>query len=123
VPAAWHEAYRRDLGVTPTDDAEGCLQDGHWAAGMFGYFPTYTLGNLMAAQLMAQARHDLGDIDEAFASGDFSGLLTWLNKHVHRHGSKWPTADLVKHVTGTLPDTQPLLSALHERYGRVYGLI
>ena len=62
VPAAWNEAYRRRLGIAPANDAEGCLQDGHWAAGLIGYFPTYTLGNVIAAQLYAWAEKDLGDL-------------------------------------------------------------
>src|SRR5262249_62096159 len=78
LPAAWNEAHRHYLGVVPRDDGEGCLQDGHWAAGMFGYFPTYTLGNVFAAQLFAQARRGLGDLDPAFARGDFGGLLGLL---------------------------------------------
>ena len=86
LPAAWDEAYRRRLGVAPADDAEGCLQDGHWAAGMIGYFPTYTLGNVIAAQLYARAEEDAGGLDAAFARGDFSPLLGWLREKVYRHG-------------------------------------
>ena len=70
VPEAWNEAYRRTLGITPANDAEGCLQDGHWADGLLGYFPTYTLGDVFAAQLFAQAEHELGDLDEQLARGD-----------------------------------------------------
>ena len=75
LPAAWDEAYHRLLGIGPRNDAEGCLQDGHWAAGLFGYFPTYTLGNVIAAQLFARAEEELGGVDRAFARGDFSRLL------------------------------------------------
>ena len=78
LPAAWNQKYRETLGVTPRNDAEGCLQDIHWSAGLIGYFPTYTLGNLYAAQLFAQAQADLGGLDEAFARGDYAGLLGWL---------------------------------------------
>src|SRR5262249_36599432 len=80
LPAAWDEAYRHHLGITPANDAAGCLQDSHWSAGLIGYFPTYTLGNIYAAQLFARARAELGDIDEAFARGDFSSLLGWLRQ-------------------------------------------
>ena len=86
LPAAWNEKYREILGVTPRNDAEGCLQDIHWSAGLIGYFPTYTLGNLYAAQLFATADAELGDLDAAFAQGDFHGLLDWLREKVHRQG-------------------------------------
>jgi carboxypeptidase Taq len=116
LPAAWSEAYRKHLGVVPPDDARGCLQDGHWAAGMIGYFPTYTLGNVFAAQLLARAAADLGDLDRAFARGDFTGLLGWLREHIHRHGQRWPAAALVEHVTGARPHPGPLVESLCSRY-------
>src|SRR5262249_24803205 len=78
VPAGWNEAYRRTLGVIPANDAEGCLQDGHWSSGQLGYFPTYTLGNVFSAQLFAAASRELGELDEAFAHGNFAELLGWL---------------------------------------------
>ena len=83
MPAAWNEAYRRRLGIAPADDAEGCLQDGHWAAGLIGYFPTYTLGNVTAAQLYARAEADLGSLADAFGRGDFLPLLEWLPREVY----------------------------------------
>src|SRR5262249_25167373 len=78
LPDAWGRAYRHQLGIVPSDDAEGCLQDGHWAAGQFGYFPTYTLGNVYAAQLFAAAERACGEFDGPFGRGDFGGLLDWL---------------------------------------------
>jgi carboxypeptidase Taq len=122
VPAAWNAAYRHHLGITPPDDAAGCLQDGHWAAGMVGYFPTYTLGNLYAAQLFAAARAELGDLDTPFARGDFSALLDWLRRKVHRHGSRYPAARLIERATGSPPDHRPLVSALRRKYGELYHL-
>jgi carboxypeptidase Taq len=122
LPAAWNEAYRHYLGVVPRDDGEGCLQDGHWAAGMFGYFPTYTLGNVMAAQLFAQARQELGDLDAAFARGDFGGLLGWLREKVYRQGGRYPAARLIERVTGSPPDHRPLLEGLRRKYGELYGI-
>ncbi len=104
LPAAWNEAYRRDLGTVPPDDGEGCLQDGHWAGGLFGYFPTYTIGNLFAAQLMARIREELGDLDQPLARGEFGGLLEWLRKRIHTQGSRLPAASLVEQVTGAKPD-------------------
>jgi len=116
VPGAWADAYRRYLGVTPRDDADGCLQDGHWAEGMLGYFPTYALGNVYAAQLYRRAEGDLGDLDEAFAAGDFGGLLGWLRDRVHRHGQRWSASELIERATGAPPSPEPLLTSLRRRY-------
>jgi carboxypeptidase Taq len=122
LPAAWDEASRRYLGVSPRDDAEGCLQDGHWASGMFGYFPTYTLGNVFAAQLYARAEEELGDLGRAFARGDFTDLLGWLRASVYRHGHRYRAARLIEKVTGSSPDHRPLVQALRRKYGALYGL-
>jgi carboxypeptidase Taq len=122
LPAAWAEEYRRTLGIVPADDAEGCLQDGHWASGMIGYFPTYALGNVYAAQLFVGAARDVGDLPAAFARGDFSGLLGWLRERVHRHGQRHPAARLVERATGAPPGPGPLVSLLRSRYGELYGL-
>jgi carboxypeptidase Taq len=121
LPAAWSEAYRKHLGIVPPDDARGCLQDGHWASGMIGYFPTYTLGNVFAAQLLARAAVDLGNLEEAFARGDFTGLLGWLRRHVHRHGQRWPAAVLVEQATGARPHPGPLVESLRSRYATQKG--
>lgn len=122
LPAAWNEAYRNTLGVTVPNDAEGCLQDGHWSEGLIGYFPTYTLGNLFAAQLFSRARADLGNLDAAFAKGDFAGLLEWLRDKIHRHGSRYPAPVLIEHVTGQPPDHKPLVEALKSKFAEVYGI-
>ena len=86
LPGAWNDAYRTYLGVTPANDAEGCLQDGHWAEGLIGYFPTYTLGDVFAAQLFARAEQDLGDLGESFARGEFRELVRWLGERIYRQG-------------------------------------
>jgi carboxypeptidase Taq len=122
VPAAWNEAYRHNLGIRPGNDAEGCLQDGHWAAGLIGYFPTYTLGNVFAAQLFARAAADVGDLDGPFARGDFSGLLGWLREKVHGQGGRYPAARLIECATGAPPDHRPLIQALKRKYGELYGV-
>lgn len=122
VPFAWNEAYRHYLGITPPNDAEGCLQDGHWGAGLIGYFPTYTLGNLYAAQLFAKAREECGDFNAPFARGDFSGLLDWLRAKVYRQGHRYSSAGLIEHVTGSRPDHRPLVQLLRHKYGELYGL-
>jgi carboxypeptidase Taq len=122
LPAAWAEAYRRYLGVVPADDGAGCLQDGHWAAGMFGYFPTYTLGNVFAAQLIERAAAALGDIDGLFARGEFVGLRDWLRQHVYQQGSRFAAAALIEHVTGQPLEHGSLVRALWRTYGELYGV-
>ncbi|MDR3636653.1 MAG: carboxypeptidase M32 [Isosphaeraceae bacterium] len=122
LPGTWHDHYFRALGVAPRNDAEGCLQDIHWSAGLFGYFPTYTLGNLFAAQLMDQARHELGDLDAAFAQCEFQPLLGWLRAKVHRHGRRYHAPQLIAQATGRPPDHQPLVNMLRQKYGALYGL-
>jgi carboxypeptidase Taq len=122
LPGAWNQKYREYLGVTPSNDAEGCLQDIHWSAGLVGYFPTYTLGNVYAAQFFAAARAELGDLDAAFARGDFGGLLGWLREKVHRQGQRYRAADLVERVTGSRPDHRPLIDGLRRKYAELYGL-
>jgi carboxypeptidase Taq len=121
VPAAWREAYGRHLGVTPTTDAEGCLQDGHWAEGLIGYFPTYALGDVFAAQLFERAGQELGDLDAQLGRGELAPLREWLREKVHRPGGRYPAARLVERVTGSPPDPRPLVAALRRRYGELYG--
>lgn len=120
VPAAWNEQYRCYLGVSPSDDAEGCLQDGHWGGGLIGYFPTYTLGNLIAAQLFERPSIDLGGLDTDFSQGRFDRLLGWLQERVYRHGQRYTAARLIEHATGAAPNSQPLLAALRRKYGELY---
>ncbi len=122
LPAAWNQKYRDALGIMPQTDAEGCLQDIHWSAGLFGYFPTYTLGNLYAAQLFAKASVDLAGLNTAFARGEFGELLSWLRDNVHRHGHRYRPVSLIEHATGTKPDHRPLITALRQKYSEVYGL-
>jgi carboxypeptidase Taq len=122
LPAAWNEKYRETLGVTPRTDAEGCLQDIHWSAGLVGYFPTYTLGNIYAAQLFARAHAELGDLDSAFARGDFRPLLDWLRAQVHVHGQRYRAAELIERVTASKPDHRPLVESLRRKFAEVNGV-
>jgi carboxypeptidase Taq len=122
LPAAWKEASRRYIGVVPATDREGCLQDSHWAAGLIGYFPTYTIGNLLAAQTYARAEVDLGNLDDALATGDFGGLLSWLRDRVYRHGSRYPVARLVELATGSPLSHRPLVQSLRRKYSDLYGI-
>lgn len=112
VPAAWDAAMKTLLGVDVPDAARGCLQDVHWSHGLFGYFPTYTLGNLYGAQYFEAARRDLGDLDGQFAAGDFQPLLGWLRDKVHRHGRRHSAAQLCERATGRPLEAAPLLTHL-----------
>ncbi len=121
-PGAWNEKFKRSFGLKVPDDAHGCLQDIHWSGGGIGYFPTYTLGNLYAAQLMEQARQDLGDLDGAFRRGAFGGLKTWLNEKVHRPGRRHSAGELCRRVTGRPLSPEPLVSYLRRKYAPLYAI-
>jgi len=119
---AWAAKSLDYLGITPPDDAQGCLQDIHWAAGLVGYFPTYTLGNLYAAQLYDRADNELGGLEPAFARGDFEGFLTWLREKIHRNGQRYRAAELIRLATGSPLDHQPLVRSLKQKYEPIYGI-
>jgi carboxypeptidase Taq len=112
LPDAWAEAYRRRLGVVPPDDLAGCLQDGHWAEGMFGFFPTYTIGNAIAAQLMEQLHGETPGVDDALGAGDPGPILAFLRERVHRLGSLFPTGEVVRRATGAPLSIEPLIAHL-----------
>ena len=122
LPGAWNETMRKYLGVTPPDDARGCLQDIHWSGGAIGYFPTYTLGNLYAAQFFEQARKDLGDLDALFARGEFKPLLDWLRTNIHSHGKRYRAPELAKRITGAPLSAEPLLRHLRGKARDYYGV-
>ncbi len=122
VPEAWGAACRESLGVAPRTDAEGCLQDGHWADGMIGYFPTYTLGDVFAAQLFDAAERELGSLGEQFERGEFEVLLGWLGRQVYRQGGRYPSARLIEVVTGSPPDHRPLVGILTAKYEQLYSI-
>lgn len=122
VPGAWNEKMHRSLGLTPPSDTLGCLQDIHWSMGGLGYFPTYTLGNLYAAQLMEQARQDLGDLDADFRRGEFGRLKSWLNEKIHRPGQRYRPQELCRRVTGKALSHKPLVSYLRGKYAPLYGI-
>lgn len=100
VPAIWNEEFEKLFGLEVTKDSEGCLQDVHWSGGMIGYFPTYTLGNLNAAQLMHRVLSDQPQVKDELKRGDYGGLLSWLREKIHRNGSRLRSAELMKAATG-----------------------
>jgi carboxypeptidase Taq len=123
LPGAWNERIKSFLGLDVPDHARGCLQDIHWSFGGIGYFPTYTLGNLYAAQFMDAARRDLGHgLEVGFRAGDFSPLKSWLTKHIHQHGQRFRAGELCRRATGEPLSSVSLLAHLNEKYGMVYGV-
>jgi carboxypeptidase Taq len=115
VPAAWNESFRELFGFTPENDREGCLQDIHWSMGGLGYFATYTLGNINAAQLFAAARNNPA-IAAACDAADYAPLLSWLRENIHAHGGTLDPADLMAQATGRPPATTDYLMHLQSRY-------
>lgn len=122
LPEAWNARMRDDLGVEVPDDARGVLQDVHWAAGEIGYFSTYALGNLIAAQLWRRARADLPDLDAALAAGEADDLRAWLATNVHRHGRTLPPGALVRRVVGGPIAVEPFVDYLRAKLVPLYGL-
>jgi carboxypeptidase Taq len=116
LPGAWNDGFRDLLGLVPPDDARGCLQDIHWYDGAFGYFPSYTLGAMAAAQLMAAARRSLPGLDEGLARGDLSPLLGWLREKVHSVGSLLDFNGLLRAATGKPLDPSDFEVHLTARY-------
>ena len=122
APDAWNERYAHYLGITPATYRDGILQDVHWSAGLVGYFPTYTLGNLYAAQLLEAAEQDLGPLSAMFAEGEFEPLLDWLRRKIHRHGFCYHPGTLVRNACGAELDSQPLIRYLRNKLESIYGL-
>jgi len=122
LPVTWNDAYQQLLGIRPANDAEGVLQDVHWSHAIFGYFPTYTLGTMAAAQLFVAAEHALGDLESSFARGVFAPLLAWLRANVHCHGGRFGVAALMAEVTGAPLSPDALLAYLEHTAEAVYGV-
>ncbi len=121
LPGAWEEKYRAYLGVAPKDYKDGVMQDVHWSGGLFGYFPTYTLGNLYAAQFFRKAEAELGPLEPLFARGEFRPFLEWSRKGIHAEGSRFRPRVLVERVTGEPPSAKPFLDYLKRKFGALYG--
>jgi carboxypeptidase Taq len=115
LPAAWNAKMHEYLGVDVPDDARGVLQDMHWAAGGFGYFPTYALGNVISVQIWERAKEDLGDPDERFEQGEFGVLREWLREHLYRLGRKFTPQETMQRVTGGPIDAKPYVRYLREK--------
>lgn len=122
LPQAWDDKFEAYFAVRPPDDAKGVLQDVHWSAGYIGYFPTYALGNLMAAQLWDKINSDIPDLEMQIEHAKFSDLLAWLRENIHQHGAKYEPLELLERVVGTGLDVEPYLQYLETKFGVIYSL-
>jgi carboxypeptidase Taq len=122
IPEVWNRLYREFLGLTVPNDRLGCLQDVHWSFGLIGYFPTYTLGNLYAAQFWEKINDDIPDLKRQISRGRFADLLTWLRTNIHRHGMRYRAAELCERATGQPLSPAPLLRHLEGRLRPIYGV-
>lgn len=122
LPDAWNARMERDLGLTPQDDAHGVLQDIHWSSGLFGSFPTYTVGNVMASQFYGAAQVGLPDLEGQLERGEYAPLRGWLTGHVYQHGRAYTPHELLVRATGRGLDPQPYLDYLGGKYAELYGL-
>ncbi len=122
VPTVWNDLYEEYLGIRPATDADGCLQDIHWSHGSFGYFPTYSLGSVLAAQLYSAAQADLGDLEAHTRNGEFEPLNQWLRENVHAYGKQLTTPELIETATGEPYTATYFLEYVREKYSELYEL-
>jgi carboxypeptidase Taq len=121
LPEIWNQKYKKYLGVNVENDSEGVMQDTHWASGLYGYFPTYALGNIYSGQMLAALTRDIHDWRSQLAQGNLEGINVWLTKNVHSQGDLYDPADLIKRITGKELDAEPYLEYLREKYSMLYG--
>lgn len=121
VPGIWNDKMARYLGVRPETDTKGCLQDIHWSAGSFGYFPTYSLGSVLAGQLHARAVTEVSDYASVVEAGEFDRILGWLRDRIHRHGQRFTTPELIEQATGEALQASYFLEYVEEKVGVLYG--
>lgn len=122
LPAAWNENMHKYLGIRPSDDRTGCLQDIHWAAGYVGYFPTYSLGNLVAAMMWDRLQVDIPELQAGLSAGHTKPILDWLKDKVHRHASFYDPVELLKKSLDMQLDHQPFMNYLNNKFRPLYGL-
>jgi carboxypeptidase Taq len=122
LPRRWNEKMEEYLGIVPPSDADGVLQDVHWGSGLFGYFPTYTLGNVMSVQLYKAARAAHPDLSEQLARGEFGTVLAWMREHVHACGRKYLPQEVLERATGRRLTAEPYVAYLTAKFGDLYGL-
>ncbi len=122
MPEAWNSKYEAYLGVRPTTDSEGCLQDVHWSMGSIGYFPTYSMGNILSYQIWNALEKDVKNPDELIAKGEFEPILGWLQKHIYSQGRKFTPKELILNATGEPMNAKYYLDGLGAKYRELYGL-
>jgi carboxypeptidase Taq len=122
LPAIWNEKFQEFIGLTPPNDADGCMQDVHWSMGLIGYFPTYTLGNLYSVQIFNKICTEIPDLEQQFEQGRFEGLTGWLRENVHKHGKRYPATELINRITGEGLNEDHFIKYLKEKYGSLYGV-
>lgn len=118
----WNERFEKYFGIKVDKDSNGCLQDIHWCSGYLGYFPTYALGSIYAAQFFAQAKKEITDLEARFERGEFLTLREWLRENIHIHGQKYRAQELCKNLTGERLSHKPLVSYLNKKFGEIYNL-
>ncbi len=121
VAGEWNNRFEKYFGIKVDTDANGVLQDVHWSAGLIGYFPTYTLGNVYSAMFFAQARKEMPDLYDQFERGEFIPMREWLREKIHIHGKRYRANDLCKRVTGKPLDYRPLVEYMNGKYSEIYG--
>lgn len=121
LPEIWNQSYKDYLGIKIENDSEGVMQDTHWASGLYGYFPSYALGNIYSGQFLEKMNKDLPDWRKQLAKGNFADTKQWLAKNIHYHGNLYDPSDLIKRVTGKEPTVKPYLNYLNEKYSELYG--
>jgi carboxypeptidase Taq len=122
LPEAWNAKMDKYLRLVPPNCADGVMQDIHWSGGAIGYFPSYALGNMYAAQFYAKAEEKLGNLQEMFEAGEFGPFLGWFRQNVHSQGSRHLPRNLVKAATGEDLTADYLIGYLQRKYGRLYEM-
>lgn len=122
LPEAWNERMRELLGVVPPTDTLGCLQDTHWAEGMFGYFPSYLYGSMIAAQLWEAIEHGIPQVKLDMVHGVFTGVNEWLGEYIYQHGRRYSTKELIENATGSVPSSRSYTQYLHKKYKDLYKI-
>lgn len=121
LPEIWNQKYKKHLDISIENDSEGVMQDTHWASGLYGYFPSYALGNIYSGQILARIKEDIQDWRSQLAKGNLENIKGWLVKNVHSHGDLYEPAELIKKITGKKLDAKPYLEYLEEKYSALYG--
>jgi carboxypeptidase Taq len=121
LPEIWNQSYKDYLGVDIENDAEGVMQDTHWASGLYGYFPSYTLGNIYSGQIFAAIEKALPEWKNQIQQGNFRDIKRWLMKNIYNYGNLYDPLDLIKKTTGEELSIKPYLNYLNQKYSKLYG--